>query len=122
MNKWDKPSNAHDRLHQHLRNDGAHREFARSSPKDSHAEPSSTETHFAADVKRTSMMPQSEHPDAHPTMKPECILFATHGTSGVLDLGASKTVIGSNHVAELLSGLHDVLRKQVTRVKCQVTF
>ena len=31
-------------------------------------------------------------------------------------------MIGSNHVAELIDGLDDVIKKQVTRVKCHVTF
>ena len=55
-------------------------------------------------------------------MPMQCILFATHGTHGILDSGASKTVIGSQHVAELIDGLNEVVRSKITRVKCAVTF
>jgi hypothetical protein len=50
------------------------------------------------------------------------VLFATHGSHGVVDLGATKTVIGSNHVAELINSLHPKIRNQLSRCPCQVTF
>ena len=50
------------------------------------------------------------------------VLFATHGSHGVVDLGATKTVIGSNHVAELIKSLHPKIRNQLSRCPCQVTF
>ena len=49
-------------------------------------------------------------------------LFATHGSLGVVDLGCTKTVIGSNHVAELINSLHPKIRNQLSQCPCQVTF
>ena len=48
--------------------------------------------------------------------------FALSGASGVVDLGASQTVISSNQVTELLQGLPDQIRAQVRRTPCQLTF
>ena len=48
--------------------------------------------------------------------------FATHGTLGVVDLGATKTVIGSQQVKELIAGLQPEIQKQLIRVPCHVTF
>ena len=49
-------------------------------------------------------------------------LFASSGSIGVVDLGASQTVIGSQQVPELLSQLPDWVRKQVKRVPCHLIF
>ena len=46
--------------------------------------------------------------------------FASSGTSGVVDLGASQTVIGSKQVVELLEGLPKDLRQQVRREPCHL--
>ena len=48
--------------------------------------------------------------------------FASTGTNGVVDLGASQTVIGSKQVTELLQGLPDHIRKQVRRSTCNLVF
>ena len=48
--------------------------------------------------------------------------FASTGTTGVVDLGASQTVIGSNQVSELLSKLPDSVRQQVKRTHCNLVF
>ena len=50
------------------------------------------------------------------------VCFATHGSFGVLDLGATKTVIGSNQVSDFLSSLHPKVRKTVKRCACNITF
>ena len=50
------------------------------------------------------------------------ICFATHDAFGVLDLGASKTVIGSNHVACLIRSLDEEVRAKLSRCPCQITF
>ena len=50
------------------------------------------------------------------------ICFATHTTYGVLDLGASKTVIGADHVKSLICSLDQSLRSRLTRCKCNITF
>jgi hypothetical protein len=41
---------------------------------------------------------------------------------GVVDLGATKTVIGSNLVKGLLDGLSPEARKSVQRCPCKITF
>ena len=50
------------------------------------------------------------------------ICFATHGSHGILDLGASKTVIGSDHVAELIQSLDVAVRQKLSRCACNITF
>ena len=50
------------------------------------------------------------------------VCFATHGSYGVVDLGATKTVIGSQKVGELINSLDPHVRKQVTRCECNITF
>eukprot|EP00438_Fugacium_kawagutii_P010391 Skav220391 [mRNA] locus=scaffold639:189900:191999:+ [translate_table: standard] len=49
-------------------------------------------------------------------------LFASAGTIGVVDLGASQTVIGSRQVPELLSNLPNHVRKMVKRTQCHLVF
>ena len=48
--------------------------------------------------------------------------FATHGSFGVLDLGATKTVIGSNLVKDLITNLHKSIRDRLTRCPCKIAF
>jgi hypothetical protein len=54
--------------------------------------------------------------------EPELTCFASHGSFGIVDLGATKTVIGSKLVPELLNSLDPSIRSQVTRCPCVVTF
>ena len=53
---------------------------------------------------------------------PEVALFASHDSFGVVDLGATKTVIGSDNLPTLIQSLHPEIRKNLQRCKCQVTF
>ena len=50
------------------------------------------------------------------------VCFATHSSYGILDLGASKTVIGSECLPDLIRSLDASIRKQLTRCPCHVTF
>ena len=50
------------------------------------------------------------------------ICFASHGAAGILDLGASKTVIGSEHVATLIKQLEPEIRSRLRRCPCEITF
>ena len=50
------------------------------------------------------------------------IMFATHDTWGILDTGATKTVMGSEHLKEFLDGLQPEIKKQVKRCPCEVVF
>ena len=49
-------------------------------------------------------------------------MFSTHDTWGIIDTGATKTVIGSTHVADLLKSLDPSVKDQVKRCKCDVVF
>ena len=51
----------------------------------------------------------------------EAIMFASHRTFGILDSGATKTVIGSQLVSDLLNTLHPSVRRNVHRCRCDVT-
>ena len=50
------------------------------------------------------------------------IMFATHDTWGILDTGATKTVMGSEHLKEFLDVLQPEIKKQVKRCPCEVVF
>jgi hypothetical protein len=72
-------------------------------------------------VMHPAMKPtQDTHHDRFQTEQPIC--FATHDAFGVLDLGASKTVIGSNHVASLIRSLDENIRAKLSRCPCEITF
>jgi hypothetical protein len=49
-------------------------------------------------------------------------LFASTGSIGAVDLGASQTVIGSQQVPELLSQIPEWVRKDVKRKPCNLVF
>ena len=48
--------------------------------------------------------------------------FASSGTIGVVDLGASQTVIGSQQIPELLEKLPSEIRSRVKRTDCNLVF
>ena len=52
----------------------------------------------------------------------ESILVTTAGAEGVLDTGASRTVVGSDRVHQLLQGLPADCRREVRKVKSDITF
>eukprot|EP00435_Cladocopium_sp_Y103_P049233 s274_g14.t1 len=54
--------------------------------------------------------------------EPEMILFTTHGTKGILDTGATKSVIGSKLLPAFIESLPAEVRKQLFRTKCEITF
>lgn len=66
--------------------------------------------------------PVSNQSHACEPAEAELIMFASHSSFGILDSGATKTVIGSKHVAELLNSLHPEVRKNIRRCSCEVTF
>ena len=70
-------------------------------------------------------------PGQHMDSEPQCsisnhqeagIFFATHDTWGILDTGATKTVMGSKFVASFLQALDPEIRRQVHRSSCDVVF
>ena len=50
------------------------------------------------------------------------VLFATHDSWGIIDTGATKTVMGNNHVASFLNAMDPEVRKHVQRCSCDVVF
>ena len=50
------------------------------------------------------------------------VCFASHGSYGVVDLGASKTVIGSSQVGDLMKSLPEEVRKKLSRSPCKMQF
>ena len=73
---------------------------------------------------RPPVMPRSENIGnaAAESLSDATAMFATHSSLGVVDLGATKTVIGSDLVAELISSLHPSIRKKLQRCPCHITF
>ena len=53
---------------------------------------------------------------------PELVNFAPHGTFGILDSGATKSVVGSALLPALLEGLHPDVRQRARRCSCNITF
>ena len=52
----------------------------------------------------------------------ESVNFASHSTYGILDSGATKSVVGSEQLSSLLEGLHPEVRKRTRRCQCHITF
>ena len=50
------------------------------------------------------------------------IMFVSHGPFGIVDLGASQTVIGQQQVPELLNHLPVPIRSKVKKVPCSTMF
>lgn len=50
------------------------------------------------------------------------VLFATHDTWGILDTGATKTVIGNDHLKDFLNNLDPKIKPHVKRSTCDITF
>lgn len=59
------------------------------------------------------------------TVRPDCIAdvnFVSHGPFGILDLGASQTVIGKQQVNEVLQGLPSEIAQRVQKIPCDTVF
>ena len=66
---------------------------------------------------------QRSHSPAQPLSDDTAVTcFATHGSLGVVDLGATKTVIGSNQVREFLDNMDEGIRSRITKCPCKITF
>ena len=68
------------------------------------------------------MVTELKSPMSQPTEATAEVLFATHDTWGILDTGATKTVMGSNFVASFLQHVDPDVRKKIKRCPCDVTF
>ena len=56
------------------------------------------------------------------TVVEQSVFVATVGAEGVLDTGASRTVVGSGRVRDMLQGLPAECRREVRQVKSDITF
>ena len=54
--------------------------------------------------------------------QPEVACFASHGSFGVVDLGASQSVIGQRQLAQVLESLGPEIRKQIKETRCDTVF
>eukprot|EP00435_Cladocopium_sp_Y103_P075773 s29_g64.t1 len=52
----------------------------------------------------------------------ESAFFTTHGTYGILDTGATKSVIGSSHLPALIESFPTDVKRQLSRTQCDITF
>ena len=76
--------------------------------------------------------PVSFSREINPNREPQVVLpcsaehetcyFASHGSFGIVDSGASKTVIGSNLLAEMIRNLSSSVREKVYRCKSSMVF
>lgn len=71
---------------------------------------------------RTTMPRDAREGQADARTETRDIHFASSGTNGVVDLGASQTVIGSHQVKELLEGMPDMIRQNIRRAPCHLVF
>ena len=102
------------------------REFTSLPRKNDHLRPTAM---TAMDRIQRNASPRSEasleaprQASASPIWSESQVCFATHASYGILDLGASKTVIGSDCLPELIRSLDADTQKQLTRCPCHVTF
>ena len=81
------------------------------------------------------LLPQRAIPDQSPQPVPagpvgnrqdvschEVACFASHGSLGIVDLGASQSVIGENQLSKVLSSLDPAVRRQVKEISCDTIF
>ena len=101
----DNPMTAKDRLRSHLK----------------HQPPSQRVRPIVPENPNTTIR-QVHQPRSFTDMTDMHACFASHGSHGVLDLGASKTVIGSEGIVELIQSLDERTRSQLSRCPCRVTF
>jgi hypothetical protein len=62
------------------------------------------------------------HPPKIQMRSTECALFVSHGPYGIVDLGASQTVIGEQQLHELMTHLPADVRSRVREVPCNTVF
>ena len=97
------------------------------SPKVRHALPFETvlaRTLLMLDrtTRAARMTPQRPKTDAGKQRVQDTAMVVTEGAEGVLDTGASRTVIGSGKVAAMIQGLDPECRRKIRKVKSGITF
>eukprot|EP00435_Cladocopium_sp_Y103_P002596 s5225_g1.t1 len=78
--------------------------------------------HSRKPVDPTTCQKSHADPDTASDRQDSVACFATHGSFGILDLGASKTVIGSDSLPELIQSLDESTRQGLQRTACHITF
>ena len=74
-------------------------------------------------AKTCEIRPSLVKPNSLADASAEChSLFCSSGTTGVVDLGASQSVIGSDHLKELLDQLQPQIRSQLKRQEVDLIF
>ena len=76
-------------------------------------------------MSQCDQIPSCARTDQSMLSEQSIVLAATacsHGTFGVLDSGATKTVIGSQHVADLIAGFEPSIQQKLQRTSCSITF
>ncbi len=73
-------------------------------------------------IKPLQCSSKSETSSSNEPQPKAMVCFASSGTVGVVDLGASQTVMGHQQLKDLLQQLPAKIRVQVRRVPCQIVF
>ena len=69
-------------------------------------------------VRHDHVMPEEISQDS----RTDVACFASSGTVGIVDLGASRTVVGSQQVKEILNGVPEHIRSRIRRTSCNLVF
>ena len=67
-------------------------------------------------------VPRTVKIDSSCDTSPEVACFASHGSFGIVDLGASQSVIGQRQLNQVLESLDPEIRKQVRETSCDTVF
>eukprot|EP00435_Cladocopium_sp_Y103_P034896 s1941_g9.t1 len=67
-------------------------------------------------------VPASVDKDRVSEAQPEVACFASHGSYGIVDLGASQSVIGHRQLAQVLDSLDPKIREQIRETRCDTVF
>ena len=84
-------------------------------PDNAHSEPQNA-------AKQAPVVEEPKSPTPLPPVEVAEAFFSTHDTWGILDTGATKTVMGSNFVNSFLKNVNPNVRKHIQRCPCDVTF
>lgn len=76
-------------------------------------------------AKHQTLRQADQRPPRSPSVRAEITAvanFATTGACGILDTGATKSVIGSNLLSSFLNSLNAEIRDRLSRTACNITF
>ena len=81
-----------------------------------------TKSHDSPLTSKTEMPASVDSTGHQSTPREQEALFVHHGPCGIVDLGASQTVIGSSQVQQLLQELPTNIQKQIRKIECNTIF